>query len=125
MCDRISETERAAQTALIFGDADRAIVLYGRAIKCSWRVSRIDCRLVRMMCTVTEMMLDNGMDDDAFDGIRSMSLALARRNDEELALELVRKMKDLHSAHPGRFPGVASLERYVRALLMLPDVGAQ
>jgi hypothetical protein len=111
---KIDRLEQSARVATIFGDTNRAVHLYGKAIDRAWNSGCSGVRISDLMIKASDALTQNGMPDDAFEGLRSLSMTFIRRQEPEFALRLCGHLPTLFRAHPDLFPNAPALCVFIK-----------
>jgi hypothetical protein len=114
--DKIDKLEQDARVSAMFGDTEKTVRLYGRAIRLAWKFGCSGDRVTGLMIKASNALVDNGMPDDAFEGLRSLSLAFIKQQQPECALRLSLHLPSLYNSHPALFPNAPALGVYIKTI---------
>jgi hypothetical protein len=112
--NKLDRLEQDAKLAKLFGDTEKAVRLYGRAVRLAWSSKCSGECLSGLMIKASDALVDNGMPDDAFEGLRSLSMTFIRNHQPKFALRLGNHLPDLYRVHPDLFPNAPALCIFIR-----------
>jgi hypothetical protein len=113
---RVLKIEQDAEAAGFFGQSDKAAELFAKAVGTAWDLNAPGTVTVDLMIKAARALANIGRGDDAFDGVRTLTMTYIRTQQPILALRLVSCLPELHSIHPEMFPGAQSLKGFVEGL---------
>jgi hypothetical protein len=99
---------------MILGNTDKAANLYGKTVHLAWKVGCSAERMTDLMIKASNVLTANDMPDDAFEGLRALSMSFIRQNRLELAMRLGNHLPVLYRDHPKLFPNAPALTTYIR-----------
>ena len=114
--NKIDKLEQDAKVAAMFGDTDKTVHLYGKAIRLAWKFGCSGDRVTGLMIKASDALVDNGMPDDAFEGLRSLSMTFIKQQQPEYALRLGLHLPSLYRSNPTLFPNAPALGMYIKTV---------
>jgi hypothetical protein len=112
---RASESTSNAVVAMMFGRPDEAARLHARAAQLYWRMNLIS-NAIKSVQMAADCLLDAGMADEAFDGMRTVTVMLVKRRDIGTAYDMADHLKVLCLKDPAHFGGAwESMSKYIEA----------
>lgn len=114
--DSLDEVEQDARFSALFGDAERAAHLYGKAVEIARKTGCSSEKLSDLMIRAANALTESGMSDDAFDGLRILSLEFIKQQQFGAALRLGVHLTKLHHNRPDLFPNAVAFCAHIKTL---------
>lgn len=110
---RASENTNNAAIAVMLGQPDMAAGMHAMAARIYWRLN-LTSNAVKSVQSAADCLLDAGMPDDAFDGLRIITVLLVKRHDLALAYDAADYFKVMCLRDPVHFAGAwEAMTRYI------------